>query len=71
MGGEIKKLGSQVIGAVLKPQVAMLLSYDSRFAFQIQANNPQLNYREYFHSFYQAFHKRNVLVDIVNPIEGS
>jgi beta-galactosidase len=67
MGSEMKKLGNQVLGSVIKPQVAMLLSYDSRFALQIQANNPQLNYREYFHAFYQAFYKRNVLVDIVDP----
>jgi beta-galactosidase len=70
MGSEMRKLGSQVIGATIKPQVAMLLSYDSRFAFQIQANNPELNYREYFHSFYQAFYKRNVLVDIIHPLNN-
>ena len=68
MGGEIKKIGSQVLGSALKPQVAMLLSYDSRFAFQIQANNPQFNYRDYFHSFYRSLYKRNVLVDVVNSI---
>lgn len=68
MGGEIKKLGSQVLDSKLKPQVAMLLSYDSRFAFQIQANNPQFNYQDHFHAFYCAIHKRNILVDIVNPM---
>ncbi len=68
MGGEIKKLGSQVLNSKLKPQVAMLLSYDSRFAFQIQANNPQFNYQDHFHAFYSAIHKRNILVDIVNPL---
>ena len=46
----------------------MLLSYDSRFAFQIQANNPQFNYKDYFHSFYRSLLKRNILTDIVNPL---
>jgi beta-galactosidase len=68
MGGEIKKLSSQVLDSKLKPQVAMLLSYDSRFAFQIQANNPQFDYRDHFHAFYSAIYKRNILVDIVNPM---
>jgi beta-galactosidase len=50
----------------MKPQVAMLLSYDSRFAFQIQANNPQYNYRDHFLAFYRSIYKRNILIDIVN-----
>ncbi|HUX77658.1 MAG TPA: beta-galactosidase, partial [Anaerolineae bacterium] len=37
MGGEIKKAGEQLHGSTVKPSVAMILSYDSRFAFQIQA----------------------------------
>lgn len=68
MGGEINKIGDQVIDSTIKSQVAILLSYDSRFAFQIQANNPQFNYRDQFHSFYRKLYKRNILVDVIDPI---
>ena len=35
MGGEIQIIGERLVGTKVKPQVAILLSYDSRFAFQI------------------------------------
>ena len=54
IGVELQKLGEQIHGSTLHPEAAMLLSYDSRFAFQAQVNNPQL-------------HNRNVLVDVVAP----
>lgn len=66
MGEEIRKVGTQILGSALKPKVAMLLSYDSRFAFQVQANNPQFSYRDYFYAFYRSFYKRNILVDVVH-----
>jgi beta-galactosidase len=45
----------------------MMLSYDSRFAFDIQPNNPQLSYAGQFHQIYRALYNRNVAVDIVEP----
>jgi beta-galactosidase len=47
--------------------VAFLLSYDSRFAFEIQGNNPRFSYPEHFHAFYRAFYNQQVPVDIVSP----
>jgi beta-galactosidase len=67
MGAEIKKLGDQILGSRVKSQVAMMLSYDSRFAFQIQPNNPRFHYPEHFHKIYRAFHQRHVSVDITAP----
>ena len=43
----------------------MLLDYDSRFAFQIQANNPNFSYPAHFHAIYTALHRRNVAVDVI------
>jgi beta-galactosidase len=60
MGAEIRKVSQQIYGSTVKPAVAMILSYDSRFAFQIQANNPQLSYPDHFHRFYRALYHRHV-----------
>jgi len=67
MGGEIKKAGEQLHGSTVKSSVAMILSYDSRFAFQIQANNPQFSYSAHFHQIHHAFHDHHVPVDVVAP----
>jgi len=67
MGSEIRKAGEQIYGSTLKPVVGMILSYDSRFAFQIQANNPQFSYSDHFHQFYSALYHRHTLIDIVAP----
>jgi beta-galactosidase len=67
MGAEIKKIGEQLHGSSVRPSVAVLLSYDSRFAFQIQANNPGFSYAAHFHDVYRAFYNRHVPVDVVAP----
>jgi beta-galactosidase len=67
MGAEIKEVGNKILGTQVKSQVAMMLSYDSRFAFQIQPNNPRFHYPEHFHQIYRAFYQRNVSIDITHP----
>ena len=67
MGVEIKEIGDQIQGTKVKPDVAMVLSYDSRFAFQIQANNPRFDYPTHFHDIYRALFDHNVQVDVVTP----
>jgi beta-galactosidase len=67
MGREIKACGDQIEGSLVKPAVAMMLSYDSRFAFQIQGNNPRFGYPGHFHDLYRAFYGQQVPVDIVSP----
>jgi beta-galactosidase len=67
MGAEIKEVGEEILGAQVKSQVAMMLSYDSRFAFQIQPNNPRFSYPEHFHQIYRAFYQQNVSMDITAP----
>lgn len=68
MGAEISRVGEQIVGSTVKPSVAMILSYDSRFAFQIQANNPQFSYLGHFHQVYRALHEHHVPIDVVAPI---
>jgi beta-galactosidase len=67
MGAELEKVGGQIYGATVRPAVAMILSYDSRFAFQIQPNNPQFSYPGHFYDLYHAFYRHNVPVDVVAP----
>lgn len=69
MGAEIARAGAQIAGSQVHAEVAILLDYDSRFAFQIQANHPAFHYTAHVHDIYQAFHKRNVAVDIVSGQE--
>jgi beta-galactosidase len=67
MGAEIKRAGEWIDGSGCRPAVAFLLSFDSRFAFQIQPNNPQFNYSEQFARFYRALYRRNIAIDVVEP----
>lgn len=67
MGAEIQQIGDSIQGAQIKAPVAFLLSYDSRFAFQIQGNNPRFSYPEHFHDLYRAFHARQIPIDILSP----
>jgi beta-galactosidase len=67
MGAEIKQAGEQIHGSQIKPVMAILLSYDSRFAFQIQPNNPQFNYPDYFRWLYRAFYRYRIPIDVIAP----
>jgi beta-galactosidase len=69
MGAEIKTAGEQIVGASKKAQVAMILSYDSRFAFQIQANNEKFSYPNHFQHFYRDLYRYNIPIDVVSPAD--
>jgi beta-galactosidase len=67
VGAELEKAGDLLLGAQSRPRAAMILSYDSRFAFQGQPNHSDFRYSGFFRSYYAALHRRNVGVDIVPP----
>src|SRR5262245_1374806 len=67
IGGELKRVGNQFLGAKNRNQVAMILSYDTRWAFQGQANHADFKYSALFSSYYKALHSRNIGVDVVPP----
>ncbi len=67
MGQEIARVGQTIEGSSVKARVAFLLSYDSRFALQIQPHNPGFGYAEQFQGLYRALHARNVAIDVVAP----
>jgi beta-galactosidase len=67
IGEEMQRLGEQFLGAENRNPVAMILSYDTRWAFQIQPNHNDFKYPALFTSYYKALHARNIGVDIVPP----
>jgi beta-galactosidase len=69
LGAELRRAGEKIPESRVEAPVAMLLSYDSRFAFQIQPNNPGYSYAEHFHALYRACHERNVAVAVVDATD--
>lgn len=67
MGAELERIGDQLDGSSVAGDVAMLLSYDSRFAIQNQPHNKYLDYPTIFQSLYRAVWERNLGVQIVSP----
>ena len=66
MGSELEKIGRLLLGAQNTPQVAIMQSYDTRFAFQIQPNNPRFDYKQHIQDIYRGFFRANIQVDIVS-----
>ena len=67
IGEELKRIRKMIAGSRCRAEVAMLLSYDDRFAFQIQSNNSRFSYSDHFQLYYEALHRLGVPVDIVSP----
>lgn len=67
IGNELKHIGSLLQGTESRNQVAMLLSNDSRWAFQGQPTHQDFKYTTHFASYYKALYHRNLGVDIVSP----
>ena len=67
IGTELKYVGDHLVGSENRNQVAMIHSYDTRWAFQGQPNHDDFHYPALFTSYYKALHSRNIGVDIVPP----
>lgn len=67
MGEQMARVGDLVAESEVRAEAAIMLSYDSRFAFQIQGNNPDFSYEQHLMDYYAAFHRENIAVDIVPP----
>jgi beta-galactosidase len=73
VGKELQKIGEIIVGSQLKAQVAIMQSYDTRFAFQIQPNNPCFGYENQIQDIYKGFFNANIPVDIISekdPLVG-
>jgi beta-galactosidase len=66
VGKELQKISDVVAGSQSKPQVAIMQSYDTRFAFQVQPNNPRFSYEKHIQDIYRGFFNSNIPIDIVS-----
>jgi beta-galactosidase len=64
---EVQSLGDVLPKASVPARVALLFSYDSDWALQIQPGHPQLDYITQNLSYYAPFYEANIGVDIVAP----
>ncbi len=67
MGQDIARIGALIAQSVVRADTAILLSYDSRFAFQIQRNNPDFSYDRLLTAYFSALHQSNIPTDIIAP----
>jgi beta-galactosidase len=66
-GKEVKQLAPLLEGSHPVSQVAMLVSPDSRWAFDIQPTVRDFNYNRQLHLYYDALRRLGVGVDVVFP----
>ncbi len=65
MGTELKKIGEKIAGARVTSRIAILQSYDSRFAFQVQGSCDGFDYEEHIAKIYKAIWRHNIGVDVI------
>jgi beta-galactosidase len=66
IGDELKKVGHRIAGSTVKPKIAIMQSYDTRFAFQIQPNHPNFSYERQILEIYRGFYEHHISVEIVS-----
>lgn len=66
IGKEIQSIANTVTGSQVKPQIAIMQSYDTRFAFQVQPNNPRFGYEKHIQDVYHGFFDNHIPVGIVS-----
>lgn len=66
VGQELQKIGALLAGSQVKSHVAIMQSYDSRFAFQGQPNHPRFSYENHIADIYRGFHRHNISVDVIS-----
>jgi len=67
LGRELQRIAPALEGTESRAEAAILLSYDSRFAFQIQPNNVSFDYSAHLSDYYAGLHRRHIAADIVGP----
>ncbi len=73
IGRELQQVGEEITSAKLSASIAIMQSYDARFAFQVQPNNPRFSYEKHIQDIYRGFFNNHVNLDIVSendPLVG-
>jgi beta-galactosidase len=66
IGKELQRLAKTITGSQVKSQIAIMQSYDTRFAFQVQPNNPRFGYEKHIQDIYHGFFDNHIPLDIVS-----
>jgi beta-galactosidase len=69
VGMELKRVGEKFFEAETRSRVAIIQSYDSRFAFQVQGNSDEFGYEKHIAQIYDVLWKRNLSVDVVSAMD--
>ncbi|MGI6381547.1 MAG: beta-galactosidase trimerization domain-containing protein [Anaerolineae bacterium] len=67
MGAEVHSLDDRLQGAMPPKAVALILAYDDRWAMRLQPNANKFEYTPLWLTYYRAFHRLGVPVDVVPP----
>lgn len=70
VGKELQKIGRLIEGSQNRAKVAIMQSYDTRFAFQVQPNHPNFKYEKHIQDIYTGFFHNNISVDIISEKES-
>lgn len=67
MGKEVTRLTPLLRGSTVISKIALLVSPDSRWAFDIQPTTKSLNYNRELLAYYSALRRRGLNVDVIFP----
>ncbi len=67
MGQELRRIGDRVVGSEVRAEAAIILSYDSRFALDMQPNSSSFSYTRHVTDYYTALHNRSIPTAITSP----
>ncbi len=67
MGEELRRVGEDIGGGEVRADAAIMLSYDSRFAFQAQPNSPAFSYPQHVRDYHAALHRQHIPAAIIAP----
>ncbi|MBO5032797.1 MAG: beta-galactosidase [Lachnospiraceae bacterium] len=67
LGGELEKLGGQILGAGSAAQVGIVFDWDNYWALEYTSGpNKDLKYVDQIHQYYRYFYSRNIPVDMIS-----
>jgi beta-galactosidase len=73
IGREFAKVSELLAGSEVKPKVALLNDYNSRWSINWQKQHKDFDYVDHFRNYCKAFAERNIPVDIISadaPLDG-
>lgn len=67
VGTELEKLAPIVKGTTCQAEVAIMFSYDARWALEHYYPHPDIQYRDHLLKYYFALQRQHVMTDLVHP----